>query len=64
MGCGMMHFPSVMFSATRRGENDVMAGIVCMDARGPALPRVGTGTQPLTGCELGLVLRLLPAPLP
>lgn len=63
MACGMTYFPSLMCSATRRGEKDVMAGIVCSDAHGPALLQVVTEIHPLTGCELGLLLRVLPAPL-
>lgn len=64
MGCAMPYFPSLMSSATRwGGGGDVMASIVCSDARGPALLQVVTGIHPLTGCELGLLLRVLPAPL-
>lgn len=41
-----------------------MAGIMSSDARGPALLQLVTGIHPQTGCELGLLLRVLPAPLP
>lgn len=44
------------------GEN-IMTSIVCTDACRPALLQVVTGTQPLTGCEPGRLLRVLPAPL-
>lgn len=56
MGCGKTYFPSLMCSATRwREENvDVKAGHVSAGAHGPALPRVGTGTHPLTRRELAL----------
>lgn len=44
------------------GGGNIMTSIVCTDACRPALLQVVTGTHPLTGCEPGRLLRVLPAP--